>query len=367
MASLRRLTRREWAHATIRPGGDSSSPLRSAFRFGRRAWSADVLQFLNYRLDLFMLAACATRADVGRYSVAVSLTMLAWLAPAAIGHVLLPRTASLDSAAQTGRLVESRRTGQPPGVIRHTVVLQLPTGVAIVGILLVRRHSPLHGPPFHQSIGLGLLLSPGVLILSIAKVISSVVTGRGFPQYSVYNVLISVPVTLSLYFILIPPLGATGAALASSASSTLTTVVAMYFYRRATGSSVRGAVVRPLPTCASIPARHPNSCRRVRVARDAASSGDPGLIGALVASPTVEAIPAERQGLEGFYGEFSLRVGLRDWQVTNARNEQLKLLVADVLRCREAMRIVDNRLMHRIRPWVRVGTSGPSWKISDSP
>ena len=31
---------------------------------------------LNYRLDLFILAALATRADVGRYSLAVSLTML---------------------------------------------------------------------------------------------------------------------------------------------------------------------------------------------------------------------------------------------------------------------------------------------------
>lgn len=41
--------------------------------------------------------------------------------------------------------------------------------------------------------------------------------------------------------------------------------------------------------------------------------------------------PAEREAIEGFYGEFSLRVGLRDWLVANARHEQLKLLVADAL------------------------------------
>ncbi len=258
VASLRRLTRRDWAHATIRPGGDRpSSPLRSALRFGRRAWSADVLQFLNYRLDLFMLAAFATGADVGRYSVAVSLTMLAWLAPAAIGQVLLPRTASLDSAAEAGEVGREQADRATARVIRHTVILQLPTGVALVALLLVG--IPLfYGPPFHQSIELGLLLLPGALILSVAKVISAVVTGRGFPQYSVYNGLISVPVTVALYFILIPPLGATGAALGSSASYTLTTVFAMYFYRRATGRSVRAAVVPTVTDLREYPAWHRN-------------------------------------------------------------------------------------------------------------
>ena len=56
----------------------------------------------------------------------------------------------------------------------------------------------------------------------------------------------------------------------------------------------------------------------------------------------MDASRAERQALEGFYGEFSLRVGLRDWQVTNARHEQLKLLVADTLRgARRGVRILD--------------------------
>ena len=232
-----------------------------------------------------MLAAFATRADVGRYSVAVSLTMLAWLAPAAIGQVLLPRTASLDSAAEAGEVGRAQADRATARVIRHTVILQLPTGVAVVVLLLVG--FLFYGPPFHQSIGLGLLLLPGVLILSIGKVISSVVTGRGFPQYSVYNVLISVPVTLSLYLILIPPLGATSAALASSASYMLTTVVAMYFYRRATGSSVRTAVVPTLADLREYPrAVVATHVVESEVARDAASSCDPGLTSALLASPT---------------------------------------------------------------------------------
>ena len=247
--SLIRLRRRRPQSLTgAADAGPTPRALRTALKFGRRAWSADVLQFLNYRLDLFILAAYVSRADVGRYSVAVSLTMLAWLLPSAIGQVLLPRTASLDSASAAGTVSREAADESVARVIRHTVILQVPTAVVAVAVLFLV--IPLvYGSEFHQSIALGLLLLPGVLAASVAKVVSPVITGRGFPIYSVYNVLITVPVTVVLYLVLIPPLGATGAALASTASYTLTTVLAMYFYRRATGNSVRAALV---PTIADV-------------------------------------------------------------------------------------------------------------------
>jgi O-antigen/teichoic acid export membrane protein len=233
------------------------APLRAALKFGRRAWSADVLQFLNYRLDLFILAAFASRADVGRYSLAVSLTLLAWLAPSAIGQVLLPRTASLDSQAATGAVTRLEADEAVARVIRHTVLLQVPTAI-VVAVLLLVGVPLIYGGAFHETIALGFWLLPGVLIASVAKVVSPVVTGRGYPIYSVYNVLITVPVTLILYFVMIPWLGATGAAVASSASYSLTTVLAMYFYRRVTGNSIRSALVptrgdvREYPVTASL-------------------------------------------------------------------------------------------------------------------
>lgn len=246
-------------HDRVQPTHDDAraGPLRTALRFGRRAWSADVLQFLNYRVDLFILAAFASRADVGRYSLAVALTMLAWLVPSAIGQVLLPRTASLDSDATTGALAREAADESVARVIRHTVLLQLPTAIVVAALLLIG--VPLiYGSAFHETIALGFWLLPGVLVASVAKVVSPVVTGRGYPIYSVYNVLITVPVTLGLYFVMIPARGATGAAIASSVSYSLTTILAMYFYRRATGNSIRAALVptrgdiREYPVTASL-------------------------------------------------------------------------------------------------------------------
>jgi trans-aconitate 2-methyltransferase len=62
----------------------------------------------------------------------------------------------------------------------------------------------------------------------------------------------------------------------------------------------------------------------------------------LVASLAVDSRPAEREAIEGFYDEFSVRVGLRDWRVANSRHEQLKLFAGDALRARRSgARILD--------------------------
>jgi Na+-driven multidrug efflux pump len=92
-----------------------------------------------------------------------------------------------------------------------------------------------------------------------------VFTGRGFPQYALYATMISVPVTILLYAVLIPPLGATGAAIASCGSYLLTTGLSMYFFRLATGIPLRVAL-RPGRTDIS---DYGDALRRIRtIARD---------------------------------------------------------------------------------------------------
>ena len=44
---------------------------------------------------------------------------------------------------------------------------------------------------------------------------------------------------------------------------------------------------------------------------------------------------------EAFYQDFSARVGLRDWLLPNARHEQLKLIIEELLRGRSGLSILD--------------------------
>ena len=58
--------------------------------------------------------------------------------------------------------------------------------------------------------------------------------GRGRPSYSLYASLITVPVTVVMYAIMIPALHALGAALASTLSYLGSLLIYSFFYRRVT-------------------------------------------------------------------------------------------------------------------------------------
>jgi O-antigen/teichoic acid export membrane protein len=99
----------------------------------------------------------------------------------------------------------------------------------------------LYGNKFADTTWLGFVLLPGVLLLGIGKVVSSAIAGRGYPRYVLYSGAISVPITLSLYFALIPALNAWGAAIGSSISYALTALLTLVFFRRVTSIRLRAA------------------------------------------------------------------------------------------------------------------------------
>jgi O-antigen/teichoic acid export membrane protein len=226
---------------TVVDAGDS---LSRAVRFGLQGWGANLLQQVNYRFDVLILGGFATAAAVGVYSVALSLTSVAWVLPQALQTVVFPRAASLDESAETGEATSSESDDAVARAIRHGVLLTLPAGLAVAALLLVAVPL-LYGEPFHQTIPLGFVLLPGVLLLGVGKILSSVVTGRGYPRYALYGAAISMPLTLALYLGLIPVFDAWGAAGASSLSYAVSAVLAAVFFRRVTDIGLRKAF---LPT-----------------------------------------------------------------------------------------------------------------------
>ena len=60
---------------------DSGDSLPRALRFGLQGWVANLLQQVNYRFDVLILGGFATARDVGVYSIALTLTSVAWVLP----------------------------------------------------------------------------------------------------------------------------------------------------------------------------------------------------------------------------------------------------------------------------------------------
>ena len=86
---LRRLPRTETSKERL---------FRRAVSFGVKGYASNALQLINYRLDLFILAAVASTAVVGRYALAAAATALLWVLPRALADVVYPRVARLSEA-----------------------------------------------------------------------------------------------------------------------------------------------------------------------------------------------------------------------------------------------------------------------------
>ncbi len=213
--------------------GDEPAPLRRAISFGVKGYAANALQFINYRLDLFILASVAASADVGHYAVAVAVTGVMWLLPGSLSEVLFPRVAALSAAGE----VSGARAAVETKSIRHTTVIVLVSSLA-VALALVLLVVPVYGEAFRPAIKLGLIMLPGVALIGLAGPMAASIVGRGHPGYSLIVTLIVTPLTIALYVILIPSLHAEGAALASSISYAISFVLVVAFYRRVVGEPV---------------------------------------------------------------------------------------------------------------------------------
>jgi O-antigen/teichoic acid export membrane protein len=223
-----------WARVRIpeTTGVIFGGPMRRAISFGIKGYASNALQLVNYRLDIFVLAAVASTAVVGRYAVAVAVTSTLWLLPNALAAVLFPRVAQLSASDQ-----EAQRSLVEAKSLRHASLL-IALGVAGLGVALELLVVPVFGHAFRASITPGLILVPGAASVGISTILASTLSGRGRPIYPFYVALITTPLTIGLYAALIPWLHASGAALGSTVSYLVTFSGLSFFYRRVTGARV---------------------------------------------------------------------------------------------------------------------------------
>jgi len=216
--------------------------LRTALGFSVKSWGSEVLRYSNMRLDLFFVAAYTSAADVGRYSVAVTVATIGLILPAALSAMIMPRTAKLSGAVPGQGAALPDADISDARACRHAI-LMLPVTAALLAVILLAGVPIFYGAEFDDTIGLGFILLPGVLLLGASQVMTSIVQGRGRPDYAFYVVLATAPATALAYLVVIPDSGATGAAVVSTCSYAVTAVVAYLFFRRATAIGPRQALI----------------------------------------------------------------------------------------------------------------------------
>lgn len=207
--------------------------LRAMVRYATLSWVASVAQFLNYRVDVWIVQYFSGSAALGIYSLAASLAMTLWMLPRSTSTVLMPAMASgepgagFPQAARFGRLVFGvTALGAVPLAVFARTWLGL-----------------LYGDAFTASAGPFVVLLLGCVPFTICVVLASALAGVDRQEVNLSASLAGLIVTVVLDVLLIPRWGIMGAAAASALSYLVTTAVVVLAFSRIAALPALGCVL----------------------------------------------------------------------------------------------------------------------------
>lgn len=192
-----------------------------ALGFGLKSYLQNLVGHLHYRLDVYILALFLPPAEVAFYVIATSLAEVVFYLPDAVGTVLFPKLSS-EPEARIHLLTAE--------VTRHTLAV---TALAALGLLAAGTWliPTVYGPAYRPAVAPFLVILPGVLAMTVYKVLTRNFTSRDRQQVSILAASLSLILNLVLNFLLIPRFGVVGAALASLLSYTASAVLLLLVFR----------------------------------------------------------------------------------------------------------------------------------------
>ena len=195
-----------------------------AYRLGIRAFISEYLITLLMRLDLIILKALGSYAQVGIYTLAVNFVDMINMACNTIGAVLLVKLTSLNDEVEA------------LGIMRRILLLvAVIDAVAILIMVVFGRWFivMLYGVAYVDAYKAFLLLIPAVFGITLGALFNTFIWSKGFPVISIIAPIGPLVLKLALNFLLVPRYGLFGTSVASSLCYVLwfAILLAWYFIR----------------------------------------------------------------------------------------------------------------------------------------
>lgn len=195
--------------------------IRKTTAYGLQVHLANILGFLNYRIDMLFISAFLGPSAVGLYTIGVGLVEKLWLVSYAASTVLFPRVSAEKD--------EGRRNAFTPLVAR-TVLWATALGAIVLGSLSRFLIQFLFSEAYLPAAGALQALLVGTVTLSAWRVMSNDIAGRGRPSLNIYIGIVTVATNVVLNWIWIPRFGISGAAWASTVSYSVAFLGALIIY-----------------------------------------------------------------------------------------------------------------------------------------
>lgn len=210
------------------------SIFKEMFKYGIKAQIGNVIQNLNYRLDIFIMNYYLPISQVGIYSKAVQLGETMWKVSGSIATVIYPMTTNSKNKLDMKKFINQ--------VTRISFFI-----ILLCSIFIVLISKPLIvillGKDFLPAVEALILLIPGISIFSISNIISNYLSGIGKVEKNIIASGAACVVTIVLDLILIPRIGIKGAAIASSSAYITSTLIVLAFYTKITESKLKDIII----------------------------------------------------------------------------------------------------------------------------
>lgn len=205
---------------------------RKSIIYGLQGHLGGILIQFTYRFDMFLVLSTLGLKAQGFYSISVLLAEKLSHIPQSVNVVLFPEISSMS---------DEEANALTPRVTRSSLFL-----VLIAGAVLYLVSRPLlvlfYGTAFLPALRAFQILIPGIVTLSVAKILSSDLNGRDRRIYHTVATAIAFATNVALCLAWIPRYGIEGAAWASTVAYTLQSVLMLVFFTRLSGCGLSETV-----------------------------------------------------------------------------------------------------------------------------
>lgn len=210
-------------------------PVKSILHYGGLMQLASIIQFFNYRLGYYLLEVFYNKAELGKFAVGVQLAEGMWLISKSIALVQYSRISN-----EKGNEAYAKHISLLFLKITFLITLaMLLVLIALPGNLFVF----LFGLEFFHIKPVIVALSPGILTLSSSHIFSHYFSGTGKPQHNTISSASGFVVVFIAGILLIPIIGLTGAAIATSLSYITIFIYQFYWFMRVSSTTLKEIVI----------------------------------------------------------------------------------------------------------------------------
>ena len=203
---------------------------QKSISYGFKSYLANMITFLNYRMDTFLIKALSkSTMAVGQYGVSVSLAEQIWVFASAISSVMFPYVTSIESDEEKSKITST--TFKIVMIVTFFAILVLFFASNLIGII--------YGSDYYGSILPLKVLLLGIFCLSLGKILANDIAARGKPELNAISNLVGFVVNIGFNILLIPKFGIVGAAIATSISYTLTSIIFLVSFLKLTKLSLK--------------------------------------------------------------------------------------------------------------------------------